>query len=84
VWSHDRSRNLYLLDIFGKKVREDAERRLGHPLDPRGPEVAQAMRDVQRDLHNALLASDAWDYYEPRAANSGHFAVLSMRSAHRG
>jgi hypothetical protein len=84
VWSHDRSRNLYLLDIFGKKVREDAERRLGHPLDPRGPEVAQAMRDVQRDLHRALLASDAWDYYEPRAANSGHFAVLSMRSGHRG
>jgi len=84
VWSHDRSRNLYLLDIFGKKVREDAERRLGHPLDPRGPEVAQAMRDVQRDLHKALLASDAWDYYEPRAANSGHFAVLSMRSSHRG
>lgn len=84
VWSHDRSRNLYLLDIFGKKVREDAERRLGHPLDPRGPEVAQAMRDVQRDLHKALLASDAWDYYEPRAANSGHFAVLSMRGGHRG
>ena len=84
VWSHDRSRNLYLLDIFGKKVREDAERRLGHPLDPRGPEVAQAMRDIQRDLHRALLASDAWDYYEPRAANSGHFAVLSMRSSHRG
>lgn len=84
VWSHDRSRNLYLLDIFGKKVREDAERRLGHPLDPRGPEVAQAMRDVQRDLHKALHASDAWDYYEPRGANSGHFAVLSMRSGHRG
>jgi len=84
VWSHDRSRNLYLLDIFGKKVREDAERRLGHPLDPRGPEVAQAMRDVQRDLHRALLASDAWDFYEPRGSNSGHFAVLSMRSARRG
>jgi hypothetical protein len=84
VWSHDRSRNLYLLDIFGKKVREDTERRLGHPLDPRGPEVAQAMRDVQRELHKALLASDAWDYYEPRGANSGHFAVLSMRSGHRG
>jgi hypothetical protein len=84
VWSHDRTRNLYLLDIFGKKVKEHAERRAGRPLRYDAPEVLDARRRVEHALRAALVASPAWTFYEPKEANSAHFAVLAMHGPHRG
>jgi hypothetical protein len=82
VYKHDTTRNLYLIDVFGKKLKEDAERRAGRPLSP--PELSAERRRVEHALHEALLASDAWNYYEPKGANKDHFAVLAMKHAHRG
>jgi hypothetical protein len=82
VYKHDTTRNLYLIDIFGKKLKEDAERRAGRPLSR--DELATERRRVEHALHEALLASDAWNYYEPKGANKDHFAVLAMKHAHRG
>ena len=82
VYKHDTTRNLYLLDIFGKKLKEDAERRAGRPLSR--DELSAERRRVEHALHEALLASDAWNYYEPKGANKDHFAVLAMKHAYRG
>jgi len=82
VYKHDTVRNLYLIDIYGKKLKDDAERRAGRPLSP--PELSAERRRVEHELHEALLASDAWKYYEPKGANRDHFAVLEMKHAYRG
>lgn len=82
VYKHDTTRNLYLLDVFGKKLKEDAERRAGRPLSR--DELSAERRRVEHALHEALLASDAWNYYEPKGANKDHFAVLAMKHAYRG
>ena len=81
VWTHDRSRNLYLLDIFGKKLKEDAERRATRPLSPQ--ELTAERRRVEDALREVLIASDAWDVYAPKGDNIRHFAVLQMKSAHK-
>jgi len=82
VWKHDTERNLYLLDIFGKKLKDDAERRAGHPLSAR--ELEAERRRIERDLSDALRASDAWDAYGPKGSNQHHFAVLAMKRSPRG
>jgi len=82
VYKHDTVRNIYLLDIYGKKLKEDAERRAGRPLSP--SDLAAERRRVEHELHEALLASDAWNYYIPKGANKDHFAVLEMKYAYRG
>jgi len=82
VYKHDTVRNIYLLDIYGKKLKEDAERRAGRPLTP--SELAAERRRIEHELHEALLASDAWNYYIPKGANKDHFAVLEMKYAYRG
>ena len=71
VWNHDRSRNLYLLDIHNMNAKAEAMR-LGMNEDMYKKEMGGRLRAV-------LAASPAWTVYEPKGDNSKYFAVLQMR-----
>lgn len=71
VWNHDRSRNLYLLDIHNMNAKAEAMR-LGMDAEMYKKEMSGRLRAV-------LAASPAWTVYEPKGVNSKYFAVLQMR-----
>jgi len=71
VWNHDRTRNLYLLDIHNMNAKAEAMR-LGMDAETYKKEMSGRLRAV-------LSASPAWTVYEPRGVNSKYFAVLQMR-----